>query len=114
MKTVIDLEFDQHPVILDGVLARLALDNGIEISVVAGDMLYSSGEGDVSTYEVAMFVEDKPLNLDPWTNVLGWQTPEEITELMREAQEDGVKFMDKLDKQFDEARKEAEKSVTNN
>jgi hypothetical protein len=74
-------------------MATLTLDNGIKISVVAGDRFYN----DSKTYEVAMFVQDEFLPLNEWDDVIGWQTPKEITTLMKEAQVDGAKFMDKLD-----------------
>ena len=93
-KTFNDLEFGPHPR-GDGTQATLTLDNGIDVSVVAGQGFYS----DSDSYEVAMFASGEFLPLGAYDDVLGWQTVEEINSLLTEAQEDGAKFMDKLDNQ---------------
>ena len=95
MKTFKDLQFKRHKNVTDSkaVAANMELGNGITVSVVAGEGLYS-GDG---TYEVAMFAgEHEFLPLSVWDDVLGWQTPGEINVLLEEAQTNGAKFMAKL------------------
>jgi len=93
-KTFSDLVFNDHPNNPDGIQARLDLGNNIEISVVAmrnGDKgsdfmgsLY--GNADAGTYEVAVFHNDSMLPLSPFDEVLGWQTEDDLTELMANLQ----------------------------
>jgi hypothetical protein len=40
------------------------------------------------TYEVAVFHNDSMIPLSPWDDVRGWQTEDEITELMAHLQGD--------------------------
>lgn len=77
-----NLVFVDHPR-LDGIMAKYRFDNGKELSVVAGDGLYSlSKEGiraavndvkDVTSFEVMFDGE-----------VTGWQTREDIDKIFEE------------------------------
>ena len=93
MKTFDDLKFGPHPHANDmGVLASISLDNGYAFSVVAndegGDLFYGNHP---DTYEVAVFNpkgDFVPLSVSD--DVLGWQTPHQITSLMHQFELDGV------------------------
>ena len=88
-----DLDFKPHANHPDGIQARLKIGHKdrFEISVVAmnGDKLQSFGglygNALAVTYEVAMIHYDKMLPLAKYDDVLGWQTPDQITKLMHEA-----------------------------
>lgn len=100
-KTFSDLEFNDHPNNPDGIQARLDLGNGFEISVVSmrnkekqfGGLYGNASKG---TYEVAMFHNDSMLPLASFDDVLGWQDADAITRLMREAQTNGVAWVNLL------------------
>jgi len=69
--------------------------------------------GDVTegTYEVAVFHNSNMLPLTPWDDVRGWQTEDDITELMAELQGDASDihgFISFLYTEKDEIRKELE------
>ena len=97
MKTFDDLVFNAHPNVKDGLMARLDL-GGYQVSVVTmkdkkpqyGGLYGSQAEG---TYEVAVFANTESVDgkdmvhLSEWDDVLGWQTPEEITAIMAKIQE---------------------------
>lgn len=99
-----DLVFNAHAVVDNGVQAKLDLGNGLEISVVSmlkRESSFGGLYGDVSkgTYEVAVFQSGSMLPLSPWDDVIGWQTEDEITELMNKLQgkQDNVyAFVDQL------------------
>ncbi len=103
-KTFADLVFNDHANTPNGVQAKLDLGNGLEISVVS--MKKREGEygglyGDVSegTYEVAVFHNNSMLPLNATDDVRGWQTEDELTELMGELQgkpEDIHAFIEQL------------------
>jgi hypothetical protein len=88
-----DLIFNDHSHNPNGVQARLDLGNDIEISVVSmkdketefGGLYGSVKAG---TYEVAVFRNGDMLPLSAFDDVLGWQTEEELTELMANLQGD--------------------------
>ena len=102
--TFSDLVFNAHANVTNGVQAKLDLGNGIEISVVS--MKKKEGEfgglyGDVSegTYEVAVFQGNAMQPLSAWDDVIGWQTEDEVSELMRKLQgeqDDVSAFIDQL------------------
>jgi len=100
-KTFSDLEFNDHANHPDAIQARLDLGNGFQISVVSmknkekqfGGLYGNASQG---TYEVAMFHNDKMLPLAKFDDVLGWQDEVAITRLMREAQTNGVAWVDLL------------------
>ena len=75
------LKFTPHPVGLGGVIAQTKLDNGYTISVVGGRQgLYGDG---IETFEVAVFDRmNEMIMLSENDQVLGWQTKQEVDELM--------------------------------
>ena len=91
MKTFKDIIFKQHKLGKGNIQGLLMLDNGIELSVVAGDGMYSSGKTgvreavdnvkDVSSFEVAVFDQDG--EFIGGDMVLGWQSREDINELIK-------------------------------
>lgn len=86
MKTFKDLEFHTHEVDINGLHSEMHFKNGFGISVIKGSNFYC---GD-NTYEVAMLRNGNfTANIFTGDNdsILGYQTPEEITELMRVLQE---------------------------
>ena len=82
MKTFDDLEFVPHPTGLGGKIAQMDLGNGYKISVVGGGRgLYGDGE---TTFEVAMFNRmGEMITLGENDQVLGWQTIDEINEIIK-------------------------------
>jgi len=93
MKTFKDVVFKQHKISKGSIQGLLMLDNGIELSIVAGEGMYSTGKGgvreavnkveDASTFEVAIF--DQAGNFIGADNdlVLGWQSREDIDKLIQ-------------------------------
>lgn len=81
MKNFNKLEFGVHPVGLGGIIAQMKLDNGYTISVVGGRQgLYGDG---IETFEVAIFDRmNEMIMLSENDQVLGWQTKQEVDELM--------------------------------
>ena len=93
-----DLDFQPHRGTADAVQAKLDLGNGLEISVVAnkgdGYGLYGSVEDDL--YEVAIFNDDGMIPLSVADDVLGWQSPAQVSILMAKAQNEGSVWVDEL------------------
>jgi len=93
MKTFDDLTFTPHAHAKDlGVQASLTLDNGYAFSVVGntewGDFFYGNHP---DTYEVAVFNQRGDfVPLGKHDDVLGYQSPSQITALMRQFHLDGV------------------------
>ena len=90
-KTFSDLVFNDHANNPDGVQAILNLGNDLSISVVSmknSTTQYGGLYGDASngTYEVAVFHNDSMLPLSPFDDVLGWQTEDDLNELMASLQ----------------------------
>ena len=93
MKTFKDIKFKQHKVGKGAIQGLLMLDNGIELSVVAGEGMYSTGKGgvreavdkveDVSTFEVAVFDQDGNFIGADNDLVLGWQSRNDIDKLIQ-------------------------------
>ena len=97
MKTFDDLVFNDHPNTAGGLMARLDLGD-YQVSVVTmkgkkpqyGGLYGSQLAG---TYEVAVFANTKGVDgkdmvhLSEWDDVLGWQSPEQITAIMAKIQE---------------------------
>ena len=93
MKKFEDIKWKKHRLGKGHIQGLLMLDNGIELSIVAGEGMYSTGKGgvreavnkaeDVSTFEVAIF--DPAGNFIPADNdmVLGWQSREDIDKLIQ-------------------------------
>ena len=111
-KIFADLVFNAHANVNNGVQAKLDLGNGLEISVVS--MKKREGEygglyGDVTegTYEVAVFHKNDMLPLGGFDDVIGWQTEDELTELMANLQKKSYQaFIANLYIAKDEWRKE--------
>lgn len=95
-----DLDFQPHRGTSDAVQARLDLGNGLEISVVAnigdGHGLYGNVADDL--YEVAIFNDDGMIPLSVADDVLGWQSPAQVSKHMRDAQLNGDAWVDLLKK----------------
>tara|TARA_R110002072_G_scaffold290666_1_gene458405 strand:+ start:57 stop:347 length:291 start_codon:yes stop_codon:yes gene_type:complete len=93
MKTFKDVSWKQHKLGKGNIQGLLTLDNGIELSIVAGKGMYSSGNNGVresidkfenaSSFEVAIF--DQAGNFIGADNdlVLGWQSREDIDKLIQ-------------------------------
>lgn len=87
MKTFDDLVFNPHPnYLFGGVLAQVFFDNGYGASVITGGASYA-GEG---TYEVAVLkgTKDDQVICNDHVSCEGtFQSPEEVTALMKKMQE---------------------------
>ena len=89
MKTFKDVSWKQHRLGKGNIQGLLKLDNGIELSIVAGTGMYSAGKTgvrgavdnveDVSSFEVAAIDVDGKFLGDP----KGWQSREDINELIK-------------------------------
>ena len=86
MKTFNDLVFGAHPSpFFGGKRAELNFDNKYGVSVITGGGAYATED---KTYELAVLKYDKITYSTNITNdVLGHQTPEEVTEIMKRIQE---------------------------
>ena len=103
-----DLDFKPHRGTDDAVQATLDFGNGLSISVVAGlkdrNGLYGSVEEGL--YEVAIFDENGMIPLSPSDDVVGWQSPAQVSILMAKAQSEGSVWVDELIEDKAEFRKE--------
>ena len=114
-----DLTFGQHGGFAQGKARQARLTFGqrdkdtqdqFTISVVQnlndGTGLY--GHIDDNTYEVAMWFQDRDtmLPLAKFDDVLGWQTPDQVTKLMHQAQLNDFAWVTLLHSLRDESRKE--------
>ena len=103
-----DLDFKPHANHNDAVQARLDLGNGFEISVIAGvngrQGLYGDLEEDL--YEVAIYDKNGMIPLDPSDDVVGWQSPAQVSYLMAKAQAEGSIWVDELKADREEFRKD--------
>jgi hypothetical protein len=103
-----DLDFQPHRGADDAVQARLDFDNGLSISVVAGEDgrggLYGSVEEDL--YEFAIFNENGMIPLSPSDDVVGWQSPAQVSILMAKAQVEGSVWVDELKEDKTEFRRD--------
>ena len=89
MKTFKDINFKQHRLGKGYIQGLLMLDNGIELSVVAGQGMYSAGTTGVrtavnkvkhvSSFEVGVIDKNGNMNDLP----LGWQGREDIDNLIK-------------------------------
>ena len=94
MKTFDDLNFQPHSSAKDlGVQASITFDNGFAISVVSNVEGGTCFYGDhPNTYEVAVFNQRGDfVPLQPFDDVLGWQDRMQVSKLMSQFQQDGVK-----------------------
>ena len=92
-KTFSDLVFNDHANTPNGVQAKLDLGNNLEVSVVSmkdkeAEFGGLYGSVKAGTYEVAVFHNNSMLPLSPWDDVLGWQTEDDLNELMASLQGD--------------------------
>jgi hypothetical protein len=84
-KTFKEITWEPHQVGNGAIQGLLVLDNGIELSIVAGQGMYSTPREDLgspdlySSFEVAIFDE----NGDMVDDVLGWQSNEDIDKLIQ-------------------------------
>lgn len=104
-----DLDFKPHagnP--KDAVQARLDFGNGLEISVVAGidGRQGSYGNLEEDLYEVAIFDKNGMIPLSPSDDVVGWQSPAQVSYLMAKAQNEGSIWVDELIADKSEWRKD--------
>jgi len=103
-----DLDFKPHANHNDAVQARLDLGNGLEISVIAGidnkRGPYGSLEEDL--YEVVIYNENGMIPLSPYDDVVGWQSPAQVSILMAKAQNEGSIWVDELIEDKAEFRKD--------
>lgn len=103
-----DLDFQPHRGTDDAVQAKLDFGNGLEISIVAGKDgkrgLYGSLEEDL--YEVAIFDKNGMIPLSPSDDVVGWQSPAQVSALMLKAQVEGSVWVDELIADKEEFRKD--------
>ena len=112
MTTFNDLVFKSHANVNNGIQAKLDLGNNTEISVVSmrekdGEFGGLYGDASEGTYEVAVFHNGNMVPLSPFDDVIGWQTEDEITELMGNLQGDlYAQFIANLYITRDESRKE--------
>ena len=91
MKTFKDVSWKQHELGKGNIQGLLTLDNGIELSVVAGSGMYSTSKKgvraectkveDASSFEVAIINENLPDGEQEW-DVKGWQSREDINVLL--------------------------------
>lgn len=95
MKTFDDLEFKKQRQCSSSFQALLELGRGLTISVVHGPGKYSSISDD--EYEIAMFFGNDFVPLQVHDDVIGWQRPDEITALMKEAQENSEFVRERVD-----------------
>lgn len=103
-----DLDFKPHANNNDAVQARLDLGNGFEISVIASTNgrqgLYGDLEEDL--YEVAIYDKNGMIPLSRSDDVVGWQSPNQISHLMAKAQSEGSVWVDELIEDKAEFRKD--------
>ena len=93
MKTFKDVSWKQHLLGKGNIQGLLKLDNGIELSIVAGTGMYSAGKTgvrgavdnveDVSSFEVGVFDQDGKWVPAENDMVLGWQSREDIDKLIQ-------------------------------
>ena len=88
MKSFKDVIFKKHRLGKGHIQGLLMLDNGIELSIVAGKGMYSlprnAGDSpdDFDKFEVAIFDEDGSFVMDDGHEVLGWQSRSDIDKLI--------------------------------
>ena len=92
MKKFEDIKWKQHRLGKGHIQGLLMLDNGIELSVVAGPGMYSAGKTgvrgpvdkieDVSSFEVAVIDQSGKFIESDSGSVLGWQSREDINKII--------------------------------
>ena len=85
MKTFNDLEFNKLDSFYNGVQARVIFENGYGASVVKHDFSYGGKDG---LYELAVIKDDDLCYTTPvTTDVEGYLSEEDVTELLKQIQE---------------------------
>ena len=80
-KTFKNLQFKPH---FDGLAATMNFDNDYGVSVVRFKGSYGGNSG---LWEVAILYKDKlNYNTDITNDVLGWQTDQDVTDVMKKVQ----------------------------
>ena len=85
MKTFKDITFKQHKLGKGNIQGLLMLDNGIELSIVAGPGMYCmpkeqhTSPDSFSSFEVAVFDKKGEMMGDP----TGWQSRDKINTLIK-------------------------------
>jgi hypothetical protein len=85
LKTFEDITWKKHQLGVNAIQGLLMLDNGIELSIVAGKGMYSTPREDLgspdlhSSFEVAIFNQ----NGDMTDDVFGWKSREDIDKLIQ-------------------------------
>ena len=102
IKDFVDLDFNAHRTTSNAIQAKLDLGNGIQISVVSHKDKQPSfgglyGDASNGTYEVAVFHNDDFVPLSVADDVVGWQTKDDINDLMGKLQGDIDKVGDFID-----------------
>jgi len=102
IKDFVDLDFNAHRTTNNAIQAKLDLGNGIQISVVShkdNQPSFGGLYGDASngTYEVAVFHNDDFVPLSTADDVIGWQTKDDINDLMSKLQGNIDKVGDFID-----------------
>ena len=86
MKKFEDIKWKQHRIGKGSIQGLLMLDNGIELSIVAGPTMYSlpkdagNSPDDFNKFEVAVFDQDGEFVGD---DVIGWQSRSDINNLIQ-------------------------------
>ena len=103
-----DLDFQPHRGTNGAVQAKLDFGNGLSISVVAGlkDRRGLYGSVEEGLYEVAIFDKNGMIPLSPSDDVVGWQSPAQVSILMAKAQSEGSVWVDELIEDKAEFRRE--------
>ena len=82
MKTFKDLEFKKHSLHVDGIISRIAFDNGYGASVVKHQYSYGGNKG---LYELAVLDSNGNLHYDnpvAQGDVVGYLREEDVTDAM--------------------------------
>ena len=88
-KSFKNIKWKQHKIGKGSIQGLLMLNNGIELSVVAGPTMYSlpknagNSPDDFDKFEVAVFDQDGNFILSEEGDVLGWQSREDINKLIQ-------------------------------
>ena len=89
MKKFEDISWKQHRIGKGSIQGLLMLDNGIELSVVAGPTMYSlpkdagNSPDDFDKFEVAVFDDGGNFIESDSGSVLGWQSRSDINNLIQ-------------------------------
>jgi hypothetical protein len=85
MKEFKDLEFKDKDPVMVGQMARLNFDNGYGVSIISG---YGANGSTVAPYELAVLKDDDLCyDTEITDDVIGYLTPDMVTEYMIKIQE---------------------------